>query len=62
MDQIRHENCPHEAAVRAARCTTCCAINGSLTPCVVAWLKTQVTRQSTVPLRISEKRSKQRAA
>ncbi len=62
MDQIREENCPHEAVVRAARCTSCCETNGSLTPCVVAWLKDQVTRRSTVPLRIAEKRSGQRAA
>ncbi len=31
--------CPHEAATRAARCESCCNENGSLTPCVVAWLR-----------------------
>ena len=32
------EACPFEAATRAARCESCCAVSGGLTPCVAAWL------------------------
>ena len=62
MDQIRQESCPHEPVTRAARCIGCCEANGSLTPCVVAWLKDQVKGLSVVPLHMAEERSIQRAA
>ena len=62
MDQIRQESCPHEPVTRAPRCIGCCEANGSLTPCVVAWLKDQVTGLSIVPLQMAEERSIQRAA
>ena len=62
MDQIRQDSCPYERVARAARCTSCCETNGSLTPCVVAWLKDQVTARSVIPLQMAEKRAAQRAA
>lgn len=62
MDQVRPESCPHEEATRAARCAGCCEANGSLTPCVVAWLKDQLASRSVIPLHMAESRSRQRAA
>ncbi|MEP6872538.1 MAG: hypothetical protein ABI939_11915 [Anaerolineaceae bacterium] len=62
MDQVRPESCPYEEANRAARCAGCCEANGSLTPCVVAWLRDQVTSRTVVPLHMAEKRSIRRAA
>lgn len=62
MEQVRQESCPHEEAVRAARCTSCCETNGSLTPCVLAWLKDQVSGRTVIPLHMAEKRAAQRAA
>ena len=44
------EACPHEAETRAARCESCCHENGSLTPCVVAWLE-QRTGTVGLPMR-----------
>ncbi|MEP7215059.1 MAG: hypothetical protein ABI782_02335 [Anaerolineaceae bacterium] len=62
MDQIRPGSCPHEEATRAALCSDCCETNGSLTPCVVAWLREQVTSRTVIPLHMAEKRSIRRAA
>lgn len=62
MDQIRQDSCPYERVARAARCTSCCETNGSLTPCVVAWLKDQVTAGSVIRLQMAEKGTAQRAA
>lgn len=62
MDQIRQESCPHEPAMRAARCAGCCEANGSLTPCVVAWLNEQVRGRAVRPLPMRETRAPRRAA
>lgn len=62
MDQVRPDSCPHEQATRAARCAGCCDTNGSLTPCVIAWLKEQVTNRNVIPLHMAKERSAQRAA
>ncbi len=32
------EACPYPTSARAGRCEGCCETNGSLTPCVLAWL------------------------
>ncbi len=62
MEQVRPESCPYGEATRATRCASCCETNGSLTPCVVAWLKDQITSRSVIPLHMAEGRSTQRAA
>jgi hypothetical protein len=35
------EACPYDDATRASRCDPCCAANGALTPCVLAYLRGQ---------------------
>lgn len=62
MDQVRQMSCPHDTVTRAALCAGCCEANGSLTPCVVAWLKDQVGARTVVSLHMAEKRSTRRAA
>lgn len=32
------ESCPFPTSARAGRCESCCDDNGSITPCVIAWL------------------------
>jgi hypothetical protein len=42
--------CPVEETIRPAACSQCVAVNGTLTPCVTAWLRSQVL----LPLRTVE--------
>lgn len=66
MTRVHEEACPYEPATRAERCGTCCDQNGSLTPCVAAWLKAQLNGRrfgsNVIPLHMAEKKSRRHAA
>ena len=66
MTHVHEEACPYEPETRANRCSSCCDATGSLTPCVTAWLKNQLSERragaSVVPLHMAEKHSSRRAA
>lgn len=65
MARVHDEDCPFEPASRANRCSSCCDASNSLTPCVVAWLRDQVSERRggfmVVPVD-AEARSSRRAA
>lgn len=58
------EACPYDDATRASRCEPCCSTNGSLTPCVVAYLRGQIAPATSniVPLHRVFLRDSRRAA
>lgn len=66
MTRVHEEACPYESETRAQRCAGCCDANGSLTPCVAAWLKAQVSGRrfaaNVIPLHMAEKKARRRAA
>lgn len=65
MAQVHEEACPFEPETRADRCSSCCEENGTLTPCVVAWLHASVSGRragaAVIPLHVA-KYSSRRAA